>query len=634
MSETGKIVTTGNMEKFKDLLAQEYIKELSVSGKTITYTKGHGTTGTITTQDTNTTYTAGPGLSLSSTKFSNSAPVYFIKGTQTASTNAWTGALPTGVTAYADGLTINYYLPYAGTSSAATLNLGSLGAKNVYRGDSNGTITTHFPAGSVIQLVYIASLNSNAGGWKATAYYDSTYSAMSASEATTGTATSSRVITAKVLNDKINEVVSANAYSLPAATSSTLGGVKVGSNITNSSGTISLTKENVTAALGYTPPTTDTNTDTKVTNTLATTTKAYVTGTTSSSTNTGTQVFDTGVYLSTTAGELVATKFTGALNGNANTATSATKATQDSAGQQINSTYIKGLSVSGKTVTYTKGDGTTGTITTQDTDTHYTTGLKVGASSSATANAAASNGAVYLNVLDNTTVRDSHLIKGSGATTVTSDANGVITISSTDNNTNTVNTAGATNTSSKIFLVGATSQAASPQTYTHDTAYVGTDGCLYSNNTKVSVEGHTHSYATPANTIKSLSASGTTITYTKGDGTTGTITTQDTNTDTKVTNTLATTTKAYLTGTTSSSTNTGTQVFDTGVYLSTTAGELVATKFTGALNGNAATATKATQDGSGNVITSTYAPKYEYSTTDLEAGTSSLTTGKLYIVYE
>lgn len=49
-------------------------------------------------------------------------------------------------------------------------------------------------------------------------------------------------------------------YSLPTATSSVLGGVKVGSNITNSSGTISLTKENVTAALGYTPPTSDINT--------------------------------------------------------------------------------------------------------------------------------------------------------------------------------------------------------------------------------------------------------------------------------------------------------------------------------------------------------------------------------------
>lgn len=59
--------------------------------------------------------------------------------------------------------------------------------------------------------------------------------------------------------------------------------------------------------------------------------------------------------------------------------------------------------------------------------------------------------------------------------------------------TDTKNTAGSTDSSSKLFLIGATSQAANPQTYSHDTAYVGTDGCLYSNSTKVSVDGHTHS---------------------------------------------------------------------------------------------------------------------------------------------
>ena len=42
-------------------------------------------------------------------------------------------------------------------------------------------------------------------------------------------------------------------YTLPNATSNTLGGVKIGNNITVSSGTISLTKNNVTSALGYTP---------------------------------------------------------------------------------------------------------------------------------------------------------------------------------------------------------------------------------------------------------------------------------------------------------------------------------------------------------------------------------------------
>lgn len=69
---------------------------------------------------------------------------------------------------------------------------------------------------------------------------------------------------------------------------------------------------------------TNTNTDTKVTNTLATTTKAYITGTTTETTNTGTQVFDTGVYLDTVAGQLVAKTFKGNLSGNATTASSCT----------------------------------------------------------------------------------------------------------------------------------------------------------------------------------------------------------------------------------------------------------------------------------------------------------------------
>lgn len=57
---------------------------------------------------------------------------------------------------------------------------------------------------------------------------------------------------------------------------------------------------------------------------------------------------------------------------NAGSASSATKATQDGAGQTINSTYIKSLGVSGRTVTVTKGNGTTSSFTTQDTT--YTNG--------------------------------------------------------------------------------------------------------------------------------------------------------------------------------------------------------------------------------------------------------------------
>ena len=67
------------------------------------------------------------------------------------------------------------------------------------------------------------------------------------------------------------------------------------------------------------------------------------------------------------------------------------------------------------------------------------------------------------------------------------DAQGHITSSGSRTHTtpDTKNTAGSTDTSSKIFLIGATSQAANPQTYSQDTAYVGTDGCLYSGGSKV-----------------------------------------------------------------------------------------------------------------------------------------------------
>ena len=63
-----------------------------------------------------------------------------------------------------------------------------------------------------------------------------------------------------------------------AATGSALGLVKTGSNITNSSGTISLTKANVTAALGYTPPTTNTTYDLSFTTGTGTINSTYCTG--------------------------------------------------------------------------------------------------------------------------------------------------------------------------------------------------------------------------------------------------------------------------------------------------------------------------------------------------------------------
>ena len=72
----------------------------------------------------------------------------------------------------------------------------------------------------------------------------------------------------------------------------------------------------------------------------------------------------------------------------ATSAGSAGSATKDSANQQISTTYIKGLSANGRTITITKGDGTTSTLTTQDTNTTY------GVFAKATADAAGGTGLV------------------------------------------------------------------------------------------------------------------------------------------------------------------------------------------------------------------------------------------------
>lgn len=298
-----------------------------------------------------------------------------------------------------------------------------------------------------------------------------------------------------------------------------------------------------------------TNTDTKVTQTAITASdytnwRPLIWGASNSSTEgfTPTTVTDSTFTANTiscqpSSGTIRASVFKGSLSGNASSSTklttSAGSATQPiyfSDGKPVVCTYSLGKSVPSDAVF---------------TDTHYTTRLKVGASATATANAAASNGSVYINILDNTTIRDSHKITGAGATTVTSDENGVITINSTNTtytagsgltlsgtqfkhsnsvtastaqgdanktlafggtftiptitydatghitgkgtttmtmpanpNTDTKNTSGSTDTSSKIFLIGATSQAANPQTYSDNEVYT-TSGVLTTKSVQV-----------------------------------------------------------------------------------------------------------------------------------------------------
>ena len=76
-----------------------------------------------------------------------------------------------------------------------------------------------------------------------------------------------------------------------------------------------------------------------------------------------------------------------------------------------------------------------------------------------------------------------------GATTAYVKAQGYVT-------SDTKTTAGSTDTNSKIYLIGATSQAANPQTYSHDTAFVDTAGCV--NSTTPAVNNNSTKSATTA----------------------------------------------------------------------------------------------------------------------------------------
>ena len=139
---------------------------------------------------------------------------------------------------------------------------------------------------------------------------DTTVAADSPTDTLTLTAGANVTLTPDATNDTVTIAAKDTVYTHPT----TSGYKHIPSG--GSSGQILRWSADGTAAWGS-----DNNTDTKVTNTLNTTAKAYVTGTTSATTNTGTQVFDTGVYLDTTAGKLVATTFAGSLSGNATSAT-------------------------------------------------------------------------------------------------------------------------------------------------------------------------------------------------------------------------------------------------------------------------------------------------------------------------
>ena len=178
------------------------------------------------------------------------------------------------------------------------------------------------------------------------------------------------------------------------------------------------------------------------------------------------------------------------------------------------------------------------------TDTHYTAKMVATNNSINTEITGTEVTNPYLNIIEDGAVRSSTRIVGEGATSVKTNANGEIVIKSTE----------------------VTVPKALKNPYSLKVRVNASDFFSYDGSAQRIIEF----------------TGGTGITLVP-DGDTGNITINSTvtATDTKVTNTLNTTTKAYLTGTISASTNTGTQIFDSNVFLGTIAGQLNAISYVG-----------------------------------------------------
>lgn len=178
------------------------------------------------------------------------------------------------------------------------------------------------------------------------------------------------------------------------------------------------------------------------------------------------------------------------------------------------------------------------------TDTHYTAKMVATSNSINTEITGTEVTNPYLNVIEDGAVRSSTRIVGEGATSVKTNANGEVVIKSTE-----------------VTVPKALKNPYSMKVRVNASDFFSYDGSAQ-------------------RTIEFTGGTGITLVP---DGDTGNITINSTvtATDTKVTNTLNTTTKAYLTGTINASTNTGTQIFDSNVFLGTTAGQLNAISYVG-----------------------------------------------------
>lgn len=163
------------------------------------------------------------------------------------------------------------------------------------------------------------------------------------------------------------------------------------------------------------------------------------------------------------------------------------------------------------------------------------------------------------------------LVKSGGTSSQFLKADGSVD-SNTYSTTDTKNTAGSTDSSSKLYLIGATSQAANPQTYSQDTAYVDTDGCLYSNSKKVALDEDVESLRDLVYSIhyQPSWAVSPTLVFAGGTATTVTATAKLSFNGTSESEFTASTPSGWTVGTTSGTTRTFTNTLNATTAASTT----------------------------------------------------------------
>ena len=180
------------------------------------------------------------------------------------------------------------------------------------------------------------------------------------------------------------------------------------------------------------------------------------------------------VTVQPSTGTVQATKFKGALEGNAD---SATKVGSSNVGDSSTPIYL----ASGVATACTNLDlNTTGNAATADKVNHKLT-IKIDSTTT-------TEGTDYYE-FDGSAAKTFDIKHGSNITFTK--ASGSLTIAGTPD---TQNTAGSTAYTGNynLYIVGAPSQAASHQTYSKSTAYIGTDGHLYSNSKKVFTSDDTY----------------------------------------------------------------------------------------------------------------------------------------------